>query len=345
MLKAEYNSLIYAHESYESEIVNIMMDIALEAETGASTTSTTSSTTTAGGATTTTTRTTSTSSSSSASSGRKSDEINASAAVKDTAKSDENKAVSKTNTLSKVIEKVKALLKKIGEIFDALQRKLGSRMRLMAETDKKFKSMYYKRKSMIKPYNSISVISYKYVDAVLDQPIDKLMKEVTLCLDKLRAVEGTTNTNQRVSDIINAEQGKMIETLLTPYIKDAKEPISSVPIFVKMLVERYRGEKTEFIYNASQIGQIESIALNTNQIVSKCNNYIKGAQDAYNKLKAIEYQIKRSDDEEKIKLIGNNASKAATLYNAYSTLIHSYYELKLEQALNYRIILKKFYQF
>ena len=314
-MKADYNSLIYTYESNNVDILNIISDsfsVAMEAE-GNNTP----------------------------------DEVNASKAVSDTVKSDEAKGIDKTKLINKVVERVKALIKKIGEIFDGLRRKLLNRLRLLNETDKGFYKLYYKRKSMVKPYQNIRVVSYQYNNQVLDRPIEKLMQETTMCLDKLRAIEGTTNGSSRISDILNAPQGKIIEVLLDPYIDgDSKGNITSVNDFIKYLVEKYRGEKKELVYRDTQLPQIEANALSTKDLANRCNGYIKSAQEAYNKLKVLEYQISRnSTDDKVVKLITANAAKAATLYNAYSALIHAYYELKLEQSLNYRIILKKFYQF
>lgn len=313
-MKADYNSLIYAYESNNIDILNIIsgeFDSAMEADASTP------------------------------------DEINASKVVSDTVKSDESKAIDKTKLINKVVERVKALIKKIGDMFDALKRKMANRIRLLNETDRGFYKLYNKRKSMVKPYQNIRVVSYQYNNQVLDRPIEKLMSETIMCLDKLRAVEGTTNSNARISEILTAPQGKIVEVLLEPYVDSAsKDKVASINDFVRYLVEKYRGEKKELVYRDTQLAEIEANALSTKDLSSKCNTYLRNAQEAYNKLKSLEYQISRNTTDDKVvKLVTANAAKAATLYNAYSALIHAYYELKLEQSLNYRIILKKFYQF
>lgn len=313
-MKADYNSVIYAFESNNTEILSIMadeFDVALEADANTP------------------------------------DEVNAEKAVSDTVKSDDEKAVNKTLLINKIVERVKALIRKIGEIFQSLSRKLTNRLRLLGQTDKGFSKLYYKRKSMIKPYKSVQVISYAYVNQVLDRPMEKIIQETLMCLDKLRAVEGTTNSNSRVSEIINAPQGKIIEVLLEPYVdSQSKGNVATVKDFIRYMVEKYRGDKKEIIYHDTQIPQIESNALSTKALATWCNKYIISAKEAYTKLKTLEYQVSRnSTDEKVVKLVTSNAGKAATLYNGLSALIHAYYELKLEQSLNYRIILRKFYQF
>lgn len=310
-MKANYNSLLQTYESNYEDILRIATD-GLEIATEADSTPT---------------------------------EINASSVVKDTVSSDEKSAMNKTNLITKVIERVKEFIKKIAEMCDTLKRKMSNRLRLMMETDKGFQRMYYKRKSMIKPYKSVQVITYQYVDQVLDQPMDKLLNEVSLCLEKLRAIEGTSNNSSRITEIIDAPQGKMIEILFEPYTKQAETPVTNVQEFIRYIVERYRGEKKEIVFQDTQLQQIESHSSSAS-IAAKSNAYLKQAQEAYNKIKVLEYQIKRSETDTKIiNLVATNASKAAILYNAYSALINAYYELKLEQCLNYRIILKKFYQF
>ena len=311
-MKADYNSLIYAYESNRLDILDIMKDdlmIATEAdETPA--------------------------------------ELDASKAVSDTVKSDESKAATNTVLINKVIEKVKNLIRKISNMFNQLSRKLSNRLRLMAQTDKGFYSLYNKRKAMVKPHPSIQVITYQYRNDVLDRPIQKLMDETVACLDKLRAANGTVNGSSRISEILNASQGKIIEVLLAPYAKDSDIPVTTIDGYVKYLVKAYRGEKKEIVYRDTQLGEIEKYALSTNEIANRSNQYLSKAKEAYSKLKGLEYQISRtSASDEVIKLVAANASKAAVLYNAFSALIHAYYELKLEQSLNYRIILRKFYQF
>ena len=306
-MKADYNSIFYTYEATQKTIFDILSDIALEADTP--------------------------------------DEIKASAAVADTVKSDETKAVQNTNLINKIIERVKKLIRVIISAFDAMKRKLSNRLRLMMESDKGFYTLYYKNKSMIKPLKNVQVISYQYIDQVLDGPMNKLLSEIVLTLDKLRAIEGTSNNNARISDIIAAPQEKTLEVLFSPYI-DKGQQISSASEFIKYIVGRYRGEKKTIVYNDTQLPQIEARALSTKKLSAIFNGYLRTAGEAANKVKVLENQIRRhSQSEKEINIIAKNAAKASMLYNTYSALVHAYYEIKLEQSLNYRIILKKFYQF
>ena len=115
---------------------------------------------------------------------------------------------------------------------------------------------------------------------------------------------------------------------------------------MRYIVGKYRGDKKELVYKDTEIPRIEQLAVKTEKIRTKCNSYLNTAKESYNQVKSLRYLINRNSGNEKvIKLITSNTAKAAELYNAYSALISTYFELKLEESLNYRLILRKFYQF
>jgi hypothetical protein len=245
---------------------------------------------------------------------------------------------------NKVLEFIKALIIKIGEIFEALRRKLTNRLRLLMETDHGFFSVYNKRKAMVKPYPNIRVVNYKYVDHVLDQPINNILKDINDCLRSMKTIENQPTASDRVSTILESSKTSIIEKLIEPYCDN--ENITTIPQFMKYLIEKYRGEKSEYVYTSAQIPQIEKMAMSTSDLNRKCNEFIRTANVLYNELKIFQSQASRAhDDTETLNIIASNASKAAELYNAYTAIINFYYEAKLEQSLNSRALLKRFYQF
>jgi hypothetical protein len=245
---------------------------------------------------------------------------------------------------NKVMDFIRALIHKIGEIFENLRRKLGTRLRLLMETDKGFFSVYNKRKAAIKPYPNIRVVNYKYVDQVLDHPVGMILKDINESLRALKTTEEVPNVSDRISEIINASKTSIVEKLIEPHIEGAE--IKTIPQFMKYLIEKYRGEKAEYVYNQSQLAQIEKMAMSTSDLNRRCNEYIRRANTMYNELKLFQSQASRANSDTKtLNLIASNAAKAAELYNIYSSIINFYYEAKLEQSLNSRALLKKFYQF
>ena len=354
-MKSDLNPVLYAYESTLNDILEIIGEDdyypALEADGAAPAPASASPTAPAGGSvrsttTTTTTTTTTATGNNAPGADRKSAQTvnNAKLASSDTSKNPAEAERNKANLVRNITAKVKALIEKIQQILSSLALKLQNRFRLMRETDKGFSKMYYSRKAMVKPYNATKVISYQYNDNFLEQTVTKMMQEVTLCIDRLRIAEGSTNSNARISQIVSAQQGQTISTLLSPYVKDAN--VNTIPKFIKYMTSEFRGEKKELVYRANQLPNIEKFALSTKDLQTKCEQYSRNATTTFNRLKALEFQIRRnSDNKQLLEMVAQNMSKASLLYNAYSSILHTYFELKLEEALNYRQILKRFYQF
>ena len=311
-MKADYNELILTCEANESDILNIISGDLFEAMEADDNTP---------------------------------DAINGQTATQDTTPSDETKSFKKIGLIEKTAEKVKKLLKKIMDMLSNLKLKMKNRIRMLNETDKGFQQQYYKQKSIAKPQQNVKVITYQYKNNELDMPLDKLMRELTKCFDTITLESsGKQGGDARTNQILKAPQNKMIQVLLEPYVN--REPIETIAGFIKYLIGKFRGEKKELLFNINQVSNIEALALSTNKLSERCNAYIKGAETSYTKIKAIEFHIKRStNNSEVLRAASNSVARAATLYNAYSALIQGYYELKLEQCLNYRQILKRFYQF
>lgn len=351
-MRADYNSIFDTYRAFESDINEISKGVhwteALEAE---ATAGSSSSTQTSTSATAQPNPSVATPSSQAQTLQHKAENVtDASKAAQNTARDDQKKAEEKKDPtkFQQVMQKIREFLQKIMAIIESLKRKIGNRLRMVLQTDKGFKVLLNKRKAMIKPLDSVRVISYQYQNGKLEEPMKRLMNEVNQCLNTLAMPDGSTNMNGRISEILQAPQGQMLEVLFSPYVHqggNASGPIKSTPEFVKFLVESYRGEKQEFVYRASQISDIERNAMMTTEINTRCNAYIKAAEGAYNRIKTLEYQIRRNTDSEKvITMIQENARKASVLYNAYNALVSAYFEARLEQSLNYRVILKKFYQ-
>lgn len=349
-MRADYNSIIDTYRAFESDINEISngkhWTEALEAEAVSSSTSSGSSTATAPP-----NPSIATPSDQAKTLRAKTDNVtDASKAAQNTARADGKNAEEKKDPtkFQQAMQKIREFLQKIMAIIESLKRKIGNRMRMILQTDKGFKVLLNKRKAMIKPLESVRVISYQYQNGKIEEPMKRLMNEVNQCLNTLSMPDGATNMNGRISEILQAPQGQMLEILFSPYVQRGENvtgPIKTTPEFVKFLVDSYRGEKQEFVYRASQISDIERNAMMTTEINTRCNAYIKAAEGAYNRIKTLEYQIRRNTDSEKvITMIQENARKASVLYNAYNALVSAYFEARLEQSLNYRVILKKFYQ-
>lgn len=335
MIKADYNGIIESYLAIESDIMEVDSTTylpAMEAEGDITQGSTVPST----GAKVAVTGTTAT--------GKKADEINASAAARNTVRDNEQSSADKTLKFQKALEAVKSFIKKILGIIDNVKQWLQNRLRTLMANDRSFSNTYQKQKRLVKPQDNVVVINYAYDNNKLERPYQALMKDVESTLETLSLLN-PSNSSQRVTDIIKAPQGQMLKVLFEPYCKDSDTEITSAPAFVKYLVASYRSDKRERNYEAKDIPAIERNAMNTEEIRNRCSLYINNCTRIYSKIRNLEREMIPSADEKTVSLIRENARKAAILYNTYNSLIHSYFELRLEQAMNYRIILKKFYSF
>lgn len=338
MLKADYNSIIYDYLANESDINEIDQEYfpAMEADATSNGTPAPAPAPAAGTGNT--------------ANGAKAADINAAAAAKAAVKDAHDTPTDKTTNgttaeeatkLQKAKEAVQAFLRKIGSIIDAVSRWIRNRIRTLIATDKGFSRKYQQQKNIVEPIPEVTVISYNYSNKVLEDTFRNIMIEVENCLKSL------SNLNMqytgRIGEILNAEQGAMLENLFKPHAQNAKTPIKTAPEFIQYIVGEYRGEKQERTYRASDLPEVEANALRTSELEARCSGYVNKSTQLYSNVKQIRSKMDTMNDKEEIAKAKENARKASILYNAYSSMIHMYFEIKLEQAMNYRIILKKFY--
>ena len=339
MLRADYNHIIDEYLAIEQDIMEIDSEYEPAMEADAGTTNTTTSATPGASPTSAATNT----ATGTDANGNKVTEINARAATQNTTKDNEQSSAEKTTRFQNAVTAVKKFLKRIADIIAAVKRWLSNRLNAMVANDRSFQREYLRQKQLVKPHDTVTVINYGYENAKLEKPMENIMRDMQKCLNTLSFTNGPVNTDQRVSDIINAEQGKMIETLFKPYTTNAKDPVTTAPAFVKYIVGEYRSEKQERTYRAVDIPVIEKNAMSTNEIKNRCSAYINECTRLYERVRNLERELKPSDEEANIRKVKENARKAAVLYNTYNSLVHMYFECRVECSVSYRIILKKFY--
>ena len=111
------------------------------------------------------------------------------------------------------------------------------------------------------------------------------------------------------------------------------------------MIDTFRGEKSEKMFSQSQIPVLITVSKGSNELTSKCNELINKCKNSVNKLKLIEARARAQNTTEGITNISRRVTKATSIYNTLLTLSRMYFELKLEEALSARMLLKKFYQF
>lgn len=250
---------------------------------------------------------------------------------------------------TKKLNIVSKLVQKITDIIGQFIQKVSSRLKLFLETDKGFTDKYLKQKSIAKPLQNVKVMSYTYNANVLNQIMTKITADISHALTSLAtyAQTGAQNFSARDREILGEGAKLNYAGLFGAYTKDPN--VTSPADFVKWTITKFRGEKKNIMYNVSQIATIEQLARNSKELRVLSSDHITKARLLLNRIKAFTDRAKRlaraqGIGKEGIQQLLDNVNKATKLFNIYASICNAYYEMQLEMTLNYRVILKKFYQ-
>lgn len=334
MLKSDYTSLFMAYESFLSDIDEIFdsrIDSAMEANElitppqakAASPTGVQNQNT-----------------------GNKPAEVNARQAVKDTVKTDEKKQQEENESRVDTNAKISETVKKIGENLKNLQNRITNRNKAIEQTTNSFKLDYEKQKQKIKPESELDIITFPYDNNYLDRTVKSVLKDLRNAINALSFEGGPTNDDEASSDILKSTTKDMLHQVYAKYSKDRrvfKEEPETTPEFIRGMILTYRGEKKQFTYRDTQIGNLERLAMNTRDNMNDCMRYINEMNGMYARIKNLPNKVAYNTDEKVVKQIRSSAQKAAILFDSYGTMVQAYYEAKLEETLSYRAILKRMY--
>ena len=306
-MKAEYTSIITTYESNAEDLLRIISDdtIAMEVDVN-----------------------------------------NASFATSDTTSKSVDNSKTPESRIAKLSKKIRDLIKKLIDMCVQFGRKLNNRIRLLIETDKGFMNSYMKQKTLIKPYPNVRLITFKYKTNAL-QPMTRITKDVT------RTLNGLCNLISRhgahldadVSEVISAPNGKMFEVIINRHIKASDTGLKTSSDVIRYFTNSYRGEKSEHLFTSSDIATLETIAKSSTAIMAEAKAHLSTSNRLYNRIRSMGSVLKRDNSSNENAEAVQMVSRAAVLYNEFAALVHGLYELKLEQCLNARQVLKKFYQF
>ena len=271
-----------------------------------------------------------------------------------TGNTDQTVDTTKQNTLEpsnktklKLLDKIKKVIQKITEMIRQASIKIMNRLKLLVESDKAFFTTLSKRRASVKPLKNFKAITYTYDSEYLDNLINNISKLSFACIKQLSNFTSTAS-DSKVKTVIESDPGAVSNVLLSFYSKDKNQNGGpDVQTFTREMIDTYRGKKEEKMWSQSQIPALMQIATGNkgNQLSNKCNEIINQCQNALNSLKALEAKTRAQNTSEGIINISRRITKATNIYNALLTLTRMYFELKIEESLSARMLLKKFYQF
>lgn len=243
-----------------------------------------------------------------------------------------------------LIQRIQQIIKKVIDRIQQASIKIINRLKLMMESDKAFFNTLSQRRASQPPLKNFKAITYSYDDRYLETTMNGIQKTAIASIKQLQNFTGTS-TDPKVKQILESDQGAVSNVMLAFFTKEKTEGGPDVQTFTREMIDRFRGEKKESMHNQSEIPTLMSQAKGTGELSSKCNEMIRECKNSVNVLKAIEAKARVQNTSEGLLDISRRVNKAVSLYNTLLTLTRMYFELKLEESLSARMLLKKFYTF
>lgn len=321
-MKVDYNIILESYAIANEEFLNDCMEIATEAEELNTTTSATQS---------------------KAAPNSTENQLNGNTdQTVDTTKNNQLDPSSKKK--QSLIQRIQQIIKKVIDKIQQASIKIINRLKLMMESDKAFFNTLSQRRASQQPLKNFKAITYSYDERYLETTMNGIQKTAIAAIKQLQNFTGTS-TDPKVKQILESDQSAVSNVMLSFFTKEKTEGGPDVQSFTREMIDRFRGEKKESMHNQSEIPTLIAQAKGTGELSSKCNEMIRECKNSVNVLKAIEAKARVQNTSEGLLDISRRVNKAVSLYNTLLTLTRMYFELKLEQSLSARMLLKKFYTF
>lgn len=246
-----------------------------------------------------------------------------------------------------LVQRIHQLINKIAELIRQASMKIMNRLKMFMESNKSFMIALSKKRGTVKPLKNFKAITYQYNDQYLETTMRGIQN---LALNSINAL---ANPKMSISDpkvkyIVETDTGNITSNFFSYFSKDkTREGGHDIQSFTRELIDTYRGDKKENMWNESKIPYLTSIAKNTDttELSDYKTKIINQCQNTLNNMKRMESKARLANTSEELNTITKSITKATTIYNCLLGVIRIYYELKIESGLSARMLLKKFYQF
>lgn len=246
-----------------------------------------------------------------------------------------------------LIQRIHQLINKIAELIRQASMKIMNRLKMFMESNKSFMTTLSKKRGAVQPLKNFKAITYQYNDQYLETTMKGIQD---LSINAINALANPTMSvsDPKVKSVIESDPGNVTSNLLSYFSQDkSREGGHDVQSFTREMIDTYRGEKKESMWNESKISLLMNSARNadTEELADNCNTIIRSCQNTLNNMKRMESKARLAKTTEELNTISKSVSKATTIYNCLLGVTRIYYELKIESGLSARMLLKKFYQF
>lgn len=330
-MKVDYGSIL---ESYDRVYRSLNMSIALEA------TDPTPPGATPGGNT----------------GGNNTPPTNTAAAAKAENSKIDNKATDMTNDNNQlqpsekmkrsILQKIQDFIQKISNMVQEASVKIANRVKLLVMSDKAFLNTLHQKRASNKPLNAFKAITYTYDPRYLENVMDQATKISLGAINQLTS-SNTAITDPKVKSVVECSPDATTSVLLSQFVNNNAKHDANIDIhtFSREMIDTFRGKKEEKVWNQSHIPTLIQIAQGSTKMGAKYNEVINRCKNSINSLKQLQVQARTQKSTEQLKEITQRVNKCMAIYNALVTINRMYFELKTEEILSARELLKKFYQF
>jgi len=240
--------------------------------------------------------------------------------------------------IQKLLDNIKALLKKA-------TLKMANRLKHMMVTDKGFKEKLRERERTVKPLKAVKITSYQYLQPFLNSFTANLNKMMVNLFNELLKCSDPKNPIPPKSEILQQPLDKVVGAMIT--VVTRKDDVVDISSLFNYLQKNFRGEKKEIVYKAEQVPLLIKEAEDYGQINTQLTNNMNTVKNFIDNMSSRSNAIRtvpNITDEQRRDFL-TNLNKGHRLFNAYQSILQYVYELRVEKALSYRIIVQKFYQF
>jgi hypothetical protein len=249
-------------------------------------------------------------------------------------------ATEKRNFGINILKKLEEIIKAIVQLIEDAMAKLKVVFQRFLLSDKGFRNEVRKAETERKPLNGVRIIGYEYNLPFLNNLYIAVMEEV-------KKMCGTITNTYKIDENspLNATNDEIQKNLLDGLRINTPE-VDSMAKLLTYTKEKFRGTKKEFSVMSPKLGEHLKLTTEYQPMQAKINSDMSNFRLEISKTKSlIQSLANRPDvsDETKQKAI-RQTSNLAHLFNFATRFSQLYTELRIEQMLASRVVVKKFYQ-
>lgn len=250
------------------------------------------------------------------------------------------------STINKIVAAISEMIKIALANLETFKQKLANSFQNFMMTNDGYEKQLRIAETNTKPSNAVRLITYTYNDAVLDNVLNKFMPIINKSISALEIKsEEDLQSSMNRKDLLSLSQ-KDMEKQVMAMIGASKEN-SRIQIYFHELKKEFRGEKKERIIKKNEISSYRKLISNVKQLNIILSNIQLDMAGKMNQIESrIKVKMKSRDISQKIKnAVKQRLGNLISLYTSFTAFLEVYYVMKIEQVLNARVVLKRFYQF